>query len=119
MNVMEEKKFKFEKKNDKLEIKVKGFFKEEDGVEYIKEYSKQVRGLNALNTELILDCTELSVTKQDLMPMLTACFNSYKKDRFKKVTTIVKEKNQATLVMQLNTLATKTKLENFDLIKIK
>lgn len=116
---MEENKFNFQGKNSELKIKVKGFFKESDGLAYIKEYTNQIRKINPSNMNLVLDCTELSVTKQDLMPMLKSCFESYKKDNFKKVTTIVTEKNQAVLAMQLKTLSNKVGLKNFDLVKVK
>lgn len=112
-------KFKFEKENTTLRIIVKGFFKEEDGKAYMQEYTNQINAMDSSKMDLILDCTELSVTTQDLLPMLQVCFDNYKKDNFKKVTAIIKEQNQAILAMQLNKLAKNSGLDQFELIKVK
>ena len=112
------KKFKFEKQNDTLKITVKGFFKEDDGKAYIREYANQVENLNTSDMDLILDCTGLAVTTQDLLPMLQSCFDSYKQANFKKITTIIKKESQTVLYIQLNKLAKNSGISNFEVLKV-
>lgn len=98
-----------------LSIFLQGQFQESDGLAYIKAYNKNISAIKASEYTLELDCRNLAVTTQDLTPMLQACFESYKKDGFKKIVAILTS-NQLVLKMQLNRLAGNVKLSNFQIV---
>ena len=97
-----------------LTIKIGGFFSKEDGEAYIREYNSQLRKINPKTKSLVLDCRELKVTTQDLLPMLQGCIVKYCSDEFKNVKAII-NKNQPVLSMQIKKLVRNANVDNFDI----
>jgi hypothetical protein len=82
---------------------VQGLFQPEDANQFVVAYKKIVGEIKAEEYELHFDSTNLKVNTQDMIPMLSACFEMYKKDNFKKI--IFDCGSSATLKMQLRRVA--------------
>jgi hypothetical protein len=93
---------------------VQGSFKPEDANEFIVAYNANVAQINATEYELRFDCTALKVTTQDMVPMLSACFEMYKKDGFLK--TVFDCGTNATLRLQCRRIGNLVGLQNFDIL---
>lgn len=65
-------------------VKVKGFFKENEGIDFLDEYKKNTSAITPSEYSLIVDGTELSISKPEMLPILNGCFNLYKSTGFKK-----------------------------------
>lgn len=113
-----EQKFKFNHNmaDKKIEVIVQGLFNAHDGMNYVNEYSRIVKRIDASDYDLNFDCTKLSVTAANVVEMLEDCFKMYKEDGFKMVRFRIPEKNSATLKMQFNRLARSVGLNNYEFI---
>lgn len=78
--------FKIELNNIKkvLTITVGGFFKEEEGKAFLQEYQKSVGSIKPADYSLVVDGTELLISKQEMVPILENCMMLYKRTGFKK-----------------------------------
>lgn len=79
--------FKFEKKQAEkaLVITVGGFMKPDEAEAFLKEYEENVNSIQPSEYKLIIDSTDLAVSKQDMLPVLEGCFNLYMSNGFKKI----------------------------------
>ncbi|WP_445486499.1 hypothetical protein [Niallia sp. 03133] len=79
--------FTFEKNQVKKElyITVSGFIKESEGEAFLAEYHQNVKQIVPSAYTLIVDSTNLSVSKADMLPVLEGCFKLYMSNRFKKI----------------------------------
>jgi hypothetical protein len=107
--------FKLDSSKKVLNVKVEGRFDEQDGMKFIGDYNNEVKKFKPSDYNIDLDCTELAVTSQDVLPLLENCYNLYQQTGFKKI--IFTIKNNITLKMQLNRIATKTGLNNYEIIQ--
>lgn len=109
---------KFELKLDTaakvLKAMVEGFFQPEDANGFVQEYTLNLKNINAREYELHFDCKNLKVTAKDMVPMLTACFELYHKDNFKKV--IFDCGTNSTLKLQLRRIGNTVGLQNFEIV---
>lgn len=67
-----------------LTITVGGFFKEEEGRDFLQDYQSKVNSIKPAEYALIVDGTDLSTSKQDMLPVLSNCMSLYKGTGFKK-----------------------------------
>lgn len=103
--------------NDKtLEITIEGLFTQQDGMDYIKTYQDTIKRISTAEYKLIFDCTNLSVTPSEIVPMLQGCFEMYKQANYNAVKAIVPKQNGAVLKMQFSRLAKNAGLQNFEII---
>lgn len=109
--------FKNNSLEKKLEIVVEGVFSQQNGMDYVTDYNKEIRKINPKEYDLLLDCTKLAVTPADVVPQLQGCFELYKANGFKKVSTIINASNGAIIKMQFNRLARIVKLDNLEIIE--
>jgi len=93
---------------------VQGFFKPADANEFVEEYTKNVKTINAKEYELHFDCKSMKVSSQEMVPMLTACFEMYKKDGFTKVVFYCGE--SASLKLQIRRVGNIVELPNFEVL---
>jgi hypothetical protein len=116
MSVTSEKKFelKLDRSANVLKAMVQGFFQPTDAESFVDEYTRNVNIINAKDFELQFDCTNLKVSSTEMVPMLTACFEMYKKDEFKKI--IFQCGDNASLKMQIRRVANSVGLPNFEII---
>jgi len=109
---------KFELKLDTaskvLKAMVEGFFQPADANGFVQEYTLNLKNINTSEYELHFDCKNLKVTSTDMVPMLTACFEMYHKDKFKKV--IFDCGINSTLRLQLRRLGNNVGLQNFEIV---
>lgn len=79
--------FVFEKKQaeKKLVITVSGFMKPDEADAFLKEYDENIKSINPAEYTLIIDSTDLAVSKQDMLPVLEGCFQLYMSNGFKKI----------------------------------
>ncbi|WP_068621002.1 hypothetical protein [Paenibacillus tuaregi] len=79
--------FVFEKKQAEkaLAITVSGFMKPDEAEAFLKEYNEHINSINPAEYTLIIDSTNLAVSKQDMLPVLEGCFKLYMSNGFKKI----------------------------------
>lgn len=108
------KKYEFKKDmtTKKLNVKLKGQFNTEEGMEYIKGYLNQCNLIkNKSEYTLSVDCNEMGVTASDTTEALEYCFKLYKESNFKEVEFITSGNNSKVFLdMQFNRLARKVGL---------
>lgn len=116
MDTTNEKKseLKLDKVSKILFAKVQGAFKPEDANDFVMAYTQNVAGINPKEYELHFDSTLLRVSTQDMVPMLSACFEMYKKDDFRKI--VFDCGTNSTLKLQINRVSKNVGLQNYELI---
>ena len=92
-----------------MNIKIIGNFTPEQAQKFITEYNNNVKTIDASEYVLRLDCLELGVVTQDLIPALKDCYLLYKSSGFK---TVVFEVVSSIVKMQLNRIAREVQLTN-------
>jgi len=112
-NVMKSE-LKLDKTSKILFAKVQGAFKPDDATEFVMAYTKNVAEINPKEYELHFDSTQLKVSTQDMVPMLSACFEMYKKDGFYK--TVFDCGTNATLRLQCRRIGNLVGLQNFEIV---
>lgn len=114
------KKYEFKKDilGKKLNVKLRGQFNTQEGMEYISEYNKQVDSLlKKEDYSLNIDCSEMKVTASDTTDALEYCFKLYKSAGFKNITFITKGNPTKTIMnMQFRRLGRNAGL-NFEIIE--
>jgi hypothetical protein len=105
---------KLDKVGKILYATVKGFFQPVDANEFVEEYQKNVKLINPKDYELHFNSRELKVSSQDMVPMLSACFEMYQKDQFKNL--IFDCGTNAGLKLQIRRVATSVGLNNFEIL---
>lgn len=65
-------------------IKVGGFFREDEAMNFLETYNKHVQSINPSDYTLILLSEDLAVSNQDMLPKLEGIINLYKSAGFKK-----------------------------------
>lgn len=108
--------FKTNKAGKKFDIAVSGTFSEQDAVAFITQYNKETSAFAPKEYDIELDCTELNVSSQDVLPMLEQCYKLYIESGFKKV--IFKIAKNVVLKMQLGRVARTTGLKNYEIIEV-
>lgn len=98
-------KMEVDKVNKKLTVKIGGFFKEDEGVAFMAEYNKNVTSISTASSTLVLDCTDLLTSKQEMLPLLEGCIQLYKSSNFKK--TIVVNPKSPSSKTQINKVGKK------------
>jgi hypothetical protein len=116
MEATNEKKFSLtlNKIEKTLYAEAHGSFKPEDAAAFVEEYTKTVSQINPLEYVLNFDSKMLKVSTQDMVPLLTACLEMYKKDGFHKI--VFDCSSNATLKMQIHRLSNKVGLQNCEII---
>ncbi|HWJ77647.1 MAG TPA: hypothetical protein VNR61_06190 [Niallia sp.] len=79
--------------NKTVELYVKGKAKEADLLEFINEYNKTVNSIQPSQYDLIVDCLEMDLEKQEMIDKLSAVFIMYKETGFKNIIFKVKKAN--------------------------
>lgn len=81
---------------------------------FVGEYTKLVSQINSQEYTLNFDSTKLRVSSADMVPLLTACLEMYKKDNFNKI--IFNCTSNATLKLQINRLSKMVELKNYEIV---
>lgn len=66
-------------------IKISGFFKEDDVIQYIDEYYKKLKYIDPSKFSLVLIADDLAASSQYMLPKLESVVNIYKSTGFKNV----------------------------------
>ncbi|MGE8207657.1 hypothetical protein ACQKP0_24610 [Heyndrickxia sp. NPDC080065] len=99
-----------------MNIDVKGVFTPEQAVQFHTDYQKQVNSISAKDYTLDIDCTDMQVIKQDMIPLLTKSYELYKTSGFGKIEfKIIKN---PIIKMQLNRIAKNIDLPNYEIIEL-
>lgn len=96
--------YKIEVKNSKkiLFIHVGGFFQEEEAKNFLNDYNKAVKSIIPSNFTLVLESSDLSTSKKEMLPALENCMKMYKNTGFKSI--ISSEPKSPITLMQLKRL---------------
>ncbi|GEL77826.1 hypothetical protein [Tenuibacillus multivorans] len=88
------------KDNEKLFfVKVGGFFKDEEAKQFLDEYLSKYESITPSEYDLVLDCKELSVSAQDMVPVLKERLEMYASQGFNRIFLV--KMDSATGMMQL------------------
>mgnify|MGYP003412930584 FL=1 len=86
--------------NKTINIRVEGVFTPDQATQFHTDYEKQVNSISAGTFDLIVDCTDMKVINQDMIPALTHSLELYKSSNFKKIKFTIN--GNPILKMQLN-----------------
>ena len=101
-----------------LEVKTQGVFTQEDGMQYIADYKANVAKIKPDEFTLEFDCSNLSLNRPEVIPILQGCLEMYKKDGFKKVVShIGNSPDRAIVRMQFLRLAKNAGLTNVEVVE--
>lgn len=103
-----------DKKNKILLAVLKGFFRPDDANYFVEEYNKNLKEIDAKEYEFYFNLKDMKVSSQDMLPMLSACFEMYKRDNFKKV--VFDCGGTTTLKLQIHRVAEQVGLASYEVI---
>lgn len=84
--------------------------------EFVKDYQRKVSSIDAKLFDLKVDCTDMDIITQDMIPRLENSFREYKETGFKKVIFTIKK--NPIIKMQLNRVARNTGLTNAEVVEV-
>lgn len=99
-----------------INMVITGTFTPEKAKAFINDYQKKVNSIKASDFELKLDCTDLDVVTQAMIPELTKCYELYKSSGFNKVVFEIKSSN--IVKMQLGRIARNVGLTNAQIVEV-
>ena len=99
-----------------IEISIIGSFTPEQAKAFHTDYQAKVSSIVAEDFILKVDCTDMNIITQEMLPKLEISFNMYKESGFKEVQFIIKQ--SATIKMQLNRVARNTGLTNAVVVEL-
>ncbi|MRG87352.1 hypothetical protein [Salinibacillus xinjiangensis] len=104
--------------NDKntIEMAVRGSFKEEDVQNFVRDYQSAVSRVNVENFTLEVDCTNMDILRQEMIPQLENSFKMYNESGFKTVQ--FNTKSNAILKLQLHRLARNVGMKNAKIVEV-
>lgn len=102
--------------NKEMNIEIVGNFTPEQAQQFINDYNSNVNSINASEFNLVLDCKELNIVTQELIPALQECYKLYKSSGFHKV--IFEIGNAPIVKMQLNRIAREVGLTNVEFVVV-
>lgn len=79
--------FKIEVNTSKKQvlITVGGFFKEEEGGNFLKDYNTKMKSITPSTYTLALNSEELLASRPDMLPIMKQCMTLYKETGFKEI----------------------------------
>ena len=99
-----------------IEISVIGSFTPEQAKAFHTDYQAKVSSIVAADFTLKVDCTDMHIITQEMLPKLEISFNMYKESGFKEIQFLIKQ--SATIKMQLNRVARNTGLTNAVVVEL-
>ncbi len=94
-------------------MKVEGTFTEEQTKNFHRDYESKVGSVEASDYTLKVDCTNMNVITQEMVPLLEHSFQLYKNSGFHKVVFVTEKK--PTLKLQLLRVAKSAGLRNAEI----
>lgn len=95
-------------------VNVVGVFTPQQAESFHKDYQKQVNSIESDKYVLEVDCKDMQVINQDMIPKLTQSFEMYKASGFKKIEFLIS--NNVVIKMQLNRIARTVNLPSYEII---
>jgi hypothetical protein len=99
-----------------IDMKVTGTFDHEDVQNFVNDYQTTVNSIIATEYTLEVDCTNMDLLSQEMVPALENSFKMYHESGFKKVNFNIK--NIVVLKMQLNRIARDSGLTNAEVVVV-
>ena len=99
-----------------IDISVKGSFTPEQAQAFHNEYQTKVSSITAKDFTLKVDCKDMNIITQDMLPKLEVSYNMYKQSGFKEVQFVI-TKNPV-IKMQLSRVARNTGLNNAVVVEV-
>jgi hypothetical protein len=75
----------YEQNKNVFHIVVSGFFKEEDGLSFLKYYNDKLKKFNIANTTLIIESQNLKASAPNMLKIMKQCYQLYNHSGFKKM----------------------------------
>lgn len=98
-----------------VDMIIVGTFTPQQVEEFVKDYQQKISNIDAKLFDLKVDCTDMDVITQDMIPKLENSFRMYKSTGFKKVIFTIKK--NPIIKMQLNRVARNTGLTNVEVVE--
>lgn len=98
-----------------IDMLVRGTFTPEQAKSFHQDYVSKVASINAEDFTLKVDCLDMNLITQDMIPALQVSMEMYKKSGFKKVEVLIKK--STILKMQINRVAKMVGLTNLEVVE--
>lgn len=98
-----------------IDMAVKGTFTPEQAQNFHRDYQSRVGSITAQNFTLKVDCMDMNVITQDMLPKLQVSFEMYKASGFKNVQFLIKK--SPVIKMQLMRVARNAGLVNAEVVE--
>lgn len=99
-----------------VEMSIVGTWQHKIVEDFVRDYSNMVSSIDVTNFDLKIDCTDMNVITQDMIPALENSYKMYKSSGFKKVIFLIKK--SPVIKMQLNRVARNTGLSNSEFVEV-
>ncbi|SES76451.1 hypothetical protein SAMN05421676_101392 [Salinibacillus kushneri] len=99
-----------------IEMEVRGSFTEEDVQRFARDYQNAVSSITTDEYTLEVDCTNMEILRQEMIPQLEGSMQMYKESGFKTVQ--FNTKSNAILKLQIHRLARNIGLKNSKVVDV-
>lgn len=99
-----------------IDMSVKGSFTPQQAQDFHRDYQSKVGSVNASSYTLKVDCKDMNVITQEVLPALEVSFKMYKDSQFDKVQFIIAK--SPVIKMQLNRIARTAGLTNAEVVEV-
>ncbi|SOB99408.1 hypothetical protein SAMN05880501_102200 [Ureibacillus xyleni] len=99
-----------------IDMSVKGTFTPQQAKDFHNDYQSKVGSINANNFTLKVDCKNMNIITQEMLPALETSFKMYKDSQFDKVEFIIEK--SPVIKMQLSRIARNAGLANSEVIEV-
>lgn len=82
---------KYEENKNVFHVTVSGFFKEEDGLGFLNDYTNNLKTFKPQNTTLIIESQDLKTSTQNMLEIMKNCYQLYNSSGFKKMFIVLPE----------------------------
>ncbi|WP_208588769.1 hypothetical protein [Gracilibacillus suaedae] len=96
-------------------MKIVGTFTSDQAEQFHLDYRKQISIISTIDYILEVDCRDMKVINQDMIPKLIRSYELYKESNYKKIVFLVND-NKA-IQVQLNQVAQSIDLPNYQIIR--
>jgi hypothetical protein len=98
-----------------IEMAVRGAFTPEQAGQFHKDYEHEIGSIKADEFVLKVDCLDMTVITQDMIPKLQYSLEMYKKSGFKTIQVLI---NKSMIIkMQINRVARNAGLTNLEMVE--
>ncbi|HEX2926508.1 MAG TPA: hypothetical protein VHP38_09680 [Ruminiclostridium sp.] len=97
-----------------VNVVVEGMFNQQNAVDFMSEYQRNVAGIKTAEYALLFDAKNLKVSSQEMLPMLEECMKLYDRTGFQKI--VINMGSSVIAKTQMKKVVAKTGLRNCEVL---